>query len=104
LAKITRYSIEVVFNGETLYFGRTPNGVTYRELEFASTTTDFAELGRWKDYVDNDVTNGSVSSYQLVEVELKASAAPGLDNEIHDAIEAEALSKLSQLERDILGV
>jgi len=104
LAKQTRYSIEVVFNGETLYYSRTPSTVLYRELEYASTTEDFAELGRWEEYVQNDLTNGSISSYQLVEVELKATAAPGLDAEIHDAIEAEALSKLSPLERDILGV
>jgi len=104
LANITRYTVEVLKSGETLYFTRSPTGVTYRDLENASTTDDFAELGRWRDYVENDITNGSVTSLNLVEVELKATAAPGLDAEIHDAIEAEALSKLSQLEREILGL
>ena len=104
MAKQTRYSIEVVFNGETLYYARRVSDVIYVELENASTTTDFADLGRWEDYVKNDVSNGSVSSYQLVEVELKATAAPGLDSEINDAVEAEALAKLTPYERQVLGI
>jgi len=104
MAKTTRYGVEVVWNGETLYYQRGVHSPSYVLLEGASATTDFAELGRWEEYVKNDVANGSVTSYQLVEIELKASPAPGLDNEIKDAVIAEARAKLTQLERDVLGI
>jgi len=102
----TSYTVEVERNGQTLYYsrGRELSGEAYRDLPFASTTNDFAELGVWEEYVLNDLNNGSVASYQLVEVELKATAAPGLDNEIKDAVEREALKKLTALERKVLGV
>ena len=104
MAKQTRYGVEVVWNGETLYYQRGVHGPSYVPLEGASGTDDFAELGTWEEYVKNDVANGSVTSYQLVEIELKASPAPGLDNEIKDAIATEALAKLTQLERTALGL
>lgn len=100
----TSYTVEVVFNGQTLYYARDVRNVTYRPLEQASTTEDFAELGNWREYVQNDFNNGSVTSYQLVEVEIKATPAQGLDDEINDAVEAKALAKLTQLERQVLGV
>lgn len=104
MANKTSYSIEVVFNGQTLYYRREVGGASYAELDLASSTQDFAELGRWEAYVKNDLANNSIASYQLVEVELKATAAPGLDAEIKDAVEAQALAKLTQLEKDALGL
>ena len=103
MAKQTSYSIEVVQNGETRYYRENNLMITYSVLEQASSTVDFAELGRWEENVKNDLSQGDIDSYQNVEIELKASTA-NVDGEIKDATEAEGLAKLTQLERDALGL
>ena len=100
MAKITTFSVEVVRNSETLYFRQSNLVISYVPLEEASSTADFAELGRWVEIVENE---GSLTSHQNVEIELKASAA-NVDGDINDATEAEGLSKLTQLEKDALGL
>jgi len=103
MAKQIRYTVEVVTNGSTLYYRREVVNATYVDLERASSTFDFAELGLWEEYVKNDLANGSIDSYQIVELELKVKNA-NVSQEINDAISAAALAKLTQLERDALGV
>ena len=103
MAKQVRYTIEVVINGETLYYQRSVKGVSYMPLDEASSTPDFYELGQWREYVKNDFDHGSVDSYQVVLLELKVKNA-NVDTDINNAIIAQALNKLSQLEKDALGL
>lgn len=102
--KKTSYTIEVNINGDILYYALSSRGVAYRPLEAASTTSSFATLGEWKAYVESDLNNNSLDSYKLVEVELKAKESPGIENDIKDAIERNALSKLTAAERQVLGI
>ena len=101
--KLISYTVEVVLNGEIKYYREGSQGVVYRNLEDASTTTDFSTLGEWEDYVKNDFAQGDVTSYQNVEIELKASTA-NVDGDIHDSLEADALAKLTPLDRQVLGL
>ena len=77
--------------------------ISYVSLEEASSTTDFAELGRWGAIAEKDKINGSILVWTNVEIELKASLA-NVDGEISDATQAEALSKLSEIEKQALGL
>jgi len=103
MAKQIRYTVEVAINGEPRYYQRNVDGYIYDILEKASSTVDFYELARWNDLAKNDFVNGSVSAYDVVELELKVKSA-NVQTEMNDAVIAKATSKLSQLERDALGI
>lgn len=100
--KITSYTIEVLQNGQTLYL-REGNVISYTSLDNATTTEDFSRLGQWENYVRNDLDQNSITYYQIVEIELKASTA-NVDGEIHDSLETDALNKLTSLDKEVLGL
>lgn len=101
--KLISHTIEVVKSGETLYYKVDGAGARYTSLDFASTTTDYTQLGVWKRYAENDVTQGGLTSSRTVKVEVKAVPA-NVDSDIDDAIAAKALKKLTQIEKDALGL
>ena len=103
MAKQTSYSVEVIQGSEILYYRENNLVISYVPLEQASSTTDFAELGRWDAIAESDLQGGSIDSWMNVEIELKASPAD-VDGDIHDATEAEALAKLTELEKAALGL
>jgi hypothetical protein len=103
LAKQIRYTIEVEFNGNKLYYQNDVSRVNYVALEEASSTTDFYELATWNYYVKQDFDAGSVTAYDVVELELKVKSA-NVKKEMNAAAIGKAQGKLTKIERDALGI
>ena len=96
-----KYGIRVVRHGGTFYLRSDNLTKDYVDIEDSSSTEDLLVLDDWIEYVDNDLSNGSINSYKIVEFLRTARiVTPNVDG----AARQRALNKLNARDKAVLGL
>ena len=94
-----KYGIEVKKNSNTRYLSRR----AYVSLPRAEKTEDFDRLSDMVDYVNNDLVNNSIDSFEVVRFDTIAVPVD-MSNEMGTSTKRRARNKLNPADKRALGV
>lgn len=95
------YGIRIARPGGTFFLRANNLVFDYVDIELGSFTEDLTTLSDWVDYAENDLTNGSITSYKVIEYVRSARiVTPNTD----DAARDRALNKLNPRDKRALGL